>query len=74
MSSNSYKRPKEAVPQFSEANGFHTTEKRSYKMSQIWSKGTKPEKLLKKALWGAGIRYKTPKKTFWKSGYQSEKV
>lgn len=31
-------------------------------MSQIRSKGTKPEKLLRKALWGAGIRYKTPKK------------
>lgn len=54
--------PKVAVAQFSEANGFYTTEKRSYNMSQISSKGTKPEKLLKKALWGAGIRYKTPKK------------
>jgi DNA mismatch endonuclease, patch repair protein len=31
-------------------------------MSQIKSKGTKPEILLKKALWNAGIRYKTPKK------------
>tara|TARA_R110002072_G_scaffold118398_1_gene249792 strand:- start:11947 stop:12327 length:381 start_codon:yes stop_codon:yes gene_type:complete len=31
-------------------------------MSQIKSKGTKPEKLLKKALWQAGVRYKTPKK------------
>lgn len=31
-------------------------------MSQIRPKGTKPEKLLKKALWGEGIRYKTPKK------------
>ena len=31
-------------------------------MSQIRSKGTKPEKLLKKALWLAGVRYKTPKK------------
>jgi DNA mismatch endonuclease (patch repair protein) len=31
-------------------------------MSQIRSKGTKPELLLKKALWQAGIRYKTPKK------------
>lgn len=31
-------------------------------MSQIRSKETKPEKLLKKALWGAGIRYKTSKK------------
>ena len=31
-------------------------------MSQIRSKGTKPEKLLKKALWLGGVRYKTPKK------------
>jgi DNA mismatch endonuclease (patch repair protein) len=31
-------------------------------MSQIRSRGTKPEKLLKKALWGAGFRYKSPKK------------
>ncbi len=31
-------------------------------MSRIRSKGTKPELLLKRALWGAGIRYKTPKK------------
>jgi DNA mismatch endonuclease, patch repair protein len=34
-------------------------------MSQIRSKGTKPEQLLKKALWQAGIRYKTPKKTLF---------
>jgi DNA mismatch endonuclease (patch repair protein) len=31
-------------------------------MSRIRSKGTKPEQLLKKALWQAGVRYKTPKK------------
>ncbi len=31
-------------------------------MSQIKGKDTKPEKLLKKALWQAGVRYKTPKK------------
>jgi DNA mismatch endonuclease (patch repair protein) len=57
-----YIRPKIAVAQFSEENGFYTTEQRSYNMSQIKSKGTKPEKLLKKALWESGIRYKTPKK------------
>ena len=62
MGPKSYKRPKVAVPQFSEANGFYTTEQRSYNMSRIRSKETKPEKLLKKALWEAGIRYKTPKK------------
>jgi DNA mismatch endonuclease (patch repair protein) len=59
---NPYKRPKVAVAEFSEENGFYTTAKRSFNMSQIKSKGTKPEKLLKKALWKSGIRYKTPKK------------
>ncbi len=62
MSSKPYIRPKVAVPKFSEENGFYTTAKRSFNMSKIRSKGTKPEKLLKKALWHAGIRYKTPKK------------
>ena len=62
MKNKPYIVPKVAVAQFCEANGFYTTEKRSYNMSQIRSKGTKPEMLLKKALWGAGIRYKTPKK------------
>ena len=57
-----YIRPKVAVPQFSEANGFYTTKQRSYNMSRIRSMGTKPEKLLKKALWQAGVRYKSPKK------------
>ena len=54
--------PKVAVAQFCEENGFYTTAQRSYNMSRIRSKGTKPEILLKKALWQAGIRYKTPKK------------
>lgn len=31
-------------------------------MSKIKGKHTKPEKLLKKALWQAGVRYKTPKR------------
>jgi DNA mismatch endonuclease, patch repair protein len=57
-----YIRPKIAVPQFSEENGFYTTKARSFNMSQIKSSGTKPEKLLKKAVWQAGVRYKTPKK------------
>lgn len=61
MKNKPYIVPKVAVAQFSEANGFYTTKKRSYNMSQIRSTGTKPELLLKKALWGAGIRYKNPK-------------
>ncbi len=62
MGEKEYRRPKIAVPEFSEANGFYTTPKRSFNMSKIRSKGTKPEKLLKKALWHAGIRHKSPKK------------
>jgi DNA mismatch endonuclease (patch repair protein) len=61
VSPKPYILPKVAVAQFCEENGFYTTEKRSYNMSQIRSKGTKPELLLKKALWQAGVRYKTPK-------------
>jgi DNA mismatch endonuclease (patch repair protein) len=57
-----YIRPKIAIPQFSEENGFYTTKARSFNMSQIKGKNTKPEKLLKKAVWQAGVRYKTPKK------------
>lgn len=57
-----YVRPKVAVPVFCEANGFYTTAQRSKTMSRIRSKGAKPEKLLKKALWQAGVRYKSPKK------------
>ncbi|WP_223275931.1 very short patch repair endonuclease [Algoriphagus aquimarinus] len=62
MSQRPYIKPKIAIPQFCEENGFYTTKARSYNMSQIRSKNTKPEKLLKKALWQAGVRYKTPKK------------
>ncbi|WP_233553724.1 very short patch repair endonuclease [Algoriphagus lacus] len=62
MNPKKYIRPKVAIPVFCEENGFYTTAQRSYNMSQIRSKGTKPELLLKKALWQAGIRYKTPKK------------
>ncbi|SFB40198.1 very short patch repair endonuclease [Algoriphagus aquimarinus] len=62
MKNKPYIRPKTAIPQFSEENGFYTTKIRSYNMSRIKAKNTKPEKLMKKALWQAGVRYKTPKK------------
>lgn len=62
MKNKPYIRPKVAVPTFCEENGFYTTKQQSYKMSQIRSKGTKPEILLKKVIWQAGIRYKTSKK------------
>ena len=35
----------------------HNPEQRSYNMSRIRSKNTKPEVLLRKALWNNGIRY-----------------
>ncbi len=46
------------VPRFNEANGFYTTPLRSKIMSRIKGKNTKPEILLRKALWGQGIRYR----------------
>lgn len=36
---------------------IHNAERRSYNMSQIRSKNTKPEVLLRKALWKEGFRY-----------------
>ncbi|SKB62575.1 T/G mismatch-specific endonuclease [Parapedobacter luteus] len=36
-----------------------TTPQRSYNMSRIRSRDTKPELLLRKALWAKGIRYRT---------------
>ncbi len=59
MPAKKYAIPKIAVPKFCEENGFYTTTKRSYQMSRIRSGGTKPEKLLKLALWHAGIRYRS---------------
>lgn len=49
------------VPKFCEENGFYTTGQRSFNMSRIRGKNTKPEKLLKKTLWHAGIRYRSNK-------------
>jgi DNA mismatch endonuclease (patch repair protein) len=57
----SYPKPKISVPRFSEEAGFYTTPQRSFNMSQIKGKNTKPEKLLKKALWHAGIRHRSNK-------------
>ncbi|KEO71626.1 very short patch repair endonuclease, partial [Anditalea andensis] len=60
--SKPYQQPKIRVPKFCEANGFYTTQQRSYNMSRIKGSGTKPEKLLKKALWHAGVRYRSNKR------------
>ncbi len=46
------------VPRFNKENGFKTTEKRSKIMSCIKGKNTKPELLLRKVLWGRGLRYR----------------
>ena len=46
------------VPRFKKELGFQTTAQRSLLMSKIRSKETKPEILLRKALWGKGIRYR----------------
>jgi DNA mismatch endonuclease (patch repair protein) len=46
------------VPRFEPANGFQTTLVRSKSMSKIKGKNTKSEKLLRKTLWGLGIRYR----------------
>ena len=46
------------VPRFEEAAGFYTTRQRSRTMAKIKGKNTKPEILLRKALWAAGFRYR----------------
>lgn len=54
----SYEDNKIKVPRFNEASGFYTTKKRSKMMSKIRGKNTKPELLLRKALWAKGVRYR----------------
>ncbi len=46
------------VPKFSEEAGFYTTAQRSNQMSKIRGKDTKPEIMLRKALWAKGYRYR----------------
>lgn len=57
-----YPEPKIMVPKFAEEQGFYTTPKRSAAMARIQGKNTKPEKLLRRALWHAGIRYRSNKR------------
>lgn len=54
-----YPDPKIAVPKFCEENGFYTSKERAYNMSRIKGRDTKAEKLFKKTLWHAGIRYRS---------------
>jgi DNA mismatch endonuclease (patch repair protein) len=53
-----YDHNKIVVPRFNEANGFYTTKKRSDLMSKIRYQNTKPELMLRKALWNLGFRYR----------------
>ncbi|WP_203295556.1 very short patch repair endonuclease [Luteirhabdus pelagi] len=50
------------VPRFSEEEGFYTTKNRSKIMSKIRGRNTKPELLLRKALWAKGLRYRVDSK------------
>ena len=51
------------VPKFCEENGFYATAKSSRQMAKIRSKNTKPELLLRKALYANGIRFRMNVKT-----------
>lgn len=46
------------VPRFEESAGFYTTRKRSYNMSRIKGKDSKPEMILRRAMWSRNIRYR----------------
>ena len=46
------------VPRFKESAGFYTSRKRSYNMSRIKGKDSKPEMILRKAMWSRNIRYR----------------
>lgn len=51
------------VPRFHESEGFYTSKLRSKTMSKIRGKDTKPELLLRKALWAKNIRFRMHDKT-----------
>lgn len=57
-----YEEEKIKVPRFNEESGFYTTKKRSKMMGKIRGKNTKPELLIRKALWKKGIRYRVDSK------------
>ncbi len=50
------------VPRFEESKGFYTSKKRSKIMSKIKGKNSKPELILRKALWNKKIRYRIHQK------------
>jgi DNA mismatch endonuclease (patch repair protein) len=50
------------VPRFEESAGFYTTRQRSKTMAKIKGSNSKPELLLRKALWNENIRFRTHRK------------
>jgi DNA mismatch endonuclease (patch repair protein) len=47
------------APSFEESAGrYHTSKQRSYNMSRIKGKNSKPEMVLRRALWANGIRFR----------------
>lgn len=53
-----YPEIKISVPRFEERNGFYTTKQRSELMGKIKGKATKPELVLRKALFRSGLSYR----------------
>lgn len=53
------------VPRFSEEQGFYTTKKPSKIMGKIKAKNSKPEILLRKALWKLDVRYRIHQKNIY---------
>src|SRR5690606_22659500 len=50
---------RQTIRNFATMPRLPTTPQRSYNMSRIRARDTKPELLLRKALWAKGIRYRT---------------
>jgi DNA mismatch endonuclease (patch repair protein) len=50
------------VPRFEESAGFYTTKQRSKTMAKIKGSNSKPELLLRKALWKENIRFRIHRK------------
>jgi DNA mismatch endonuclease (patch repair protein) len=50
------------VPRFEEEAGFYTTPERSELMAKIRSENTRPEIMLRKALWAVGLRFRVHNK------------
>lgn len=51
------------VPSFEESAGFYTSKQRSYILSHIKGKDSKPEMILRQALWAKNVRFRLHDKT-----------